>query len=104
MAAKDAEAAYALFAPRAQQEVPISLLQNQTDDKNYGFYEGYQSLSVQDLKVSLNLPYGTTAEVNATTTYANNIRGTLKATLQKVGGTWRILGFKVTVPPDKLEE
>src|SRR5688572_11710701 len=49
MANKDAEGAYALLSPRAQRQIPISEVENLLEGNNYILFEGYQSLSVNNL-------------------------------------------------------
>jgi len=108
MAAKDIENAYALFSPRARRQIPISQLQDMIEGNNYYVFEGYQSLSVVNIKLSTmvnadpDVPQGTVANVSGTITYAGSFNGTFTGTLEKVDGAWQIDGIYVAVPPNKF--
>lgn len=109
MADKDAEGAYALFAPRAQRQIPISDVQEMLEGNNYVLFEGYQSLSVSSLNISAvtnsnpDVPQGTVAKVAGSITYEGEIQGTFNAVLEKVGEAWRVDSLHVSVPPSKIE-
>jgi hypothetical protein len=109
MAAKDFESAYALFSPRAQRQFPISKIKELLDGNNYMVFEGYQSLSVNNLNISAaantnpNIPQGTVAKVTGTVTYEGGIQGTFNGTLEKVNEKWQIDGIFVNVPPSKFK-
>ena len=109
MAAKDFEKAYDLFSPRAQRQFPISEIQELIEGNNYIVFEGYRSLSVKNLNISVaantnpDLPQGTVAKVTGTITYENGIEGTFNGTLEKVDGKWQIDGIFVNVPPNKFQ-
>ena len=109
MANKDAEGAYALFSPRAQRQIPISDLQMWITGNNYLLFEGYQSLSVDQLKINaaVNLdpdaPQGTVAVVSGTTSYSGGFKGTFSGTLEKVNRKWMIDGIFTYVSPDKIQ-
>lgn len=108
MAVKDVKNAYALFSPRVQRQVPISQLQELTEGYNFAVFEGYQSLSIQNINISAtvnadpNLPQGTVATVTGVTFYDDGFQGTLDGTLEKVDGKWHIYRFNVVVPPEKF--
>ena len=109
MANKDAESAYALFSPRAQRQLPISKIQEMLKGNNYFLFEGYQSLSVANLNISAvanlnpDVPQGTVANITGVITFAGDIQGTCKGTLEKVDGAWMIDAIYITVPPDKFK-
>lgn len=109
MANKDAESAYALFSPRAQRQLPISKLQELLEGKNYFIFEGYQSLSVNNLNITAgantnpNVPQGTVAKVTGVVVYDGDIQGTFNGILEKVGDEWMIYGMNNTVPPSKIK-
>jgi len=109
MANKDAESAYALFSPRAQRQIPISKIQEMLKGNNYFLFEGYQSLSVSNLNISAvanlnpDVPQGTVANITGVITFAGDIQGTCKGTLEKVDGAWMIDAIYITVPPDKFK-
>lgn len=108
MATKDHDRAYALLSPRAQKQYPLSSLQGLTEGNNYVLYEGYKSLSIASINISLkiepdeNQPQGTVAEVSGTVTYEDDIQGTYSAVLEKIADIWKIYGIFVTVPPEKF--
>ena len=109
MAAKDAESAYSLFSPRAQQQTPISNVQGLLVGNFYFLFEGYQSLSVQNLNLGSylnanpNSPQGTVANVSGTIQYEGGFQGSFNGTLEQVDGKWKIFGIEVTVPPNKIQ-
>jgi formylglycine-generating enzyme required for sulfatase activity len=109
MAAKDVDSAYALFSARAQRQIPISQLQDLIEGNTSVVFEGYQSLAVQNLKVSRatnadpDVPQGTVAEVDGAVTYEDGTQGTFNGVLEKVDGKWQIDGIHVTVPSGKLQ-
>lgn len=109
MVAKDTESAYALFSPRAQRQFPTSKIQELIEGNNYIIFEGYQSLSVQSLNISVaaytnpDVPQGTVAKVTGIIAYENGIQGTFNGTLEKVEGKWQLDGIFVSVPPNKLQ-
>ncbi len=108
MVAKDTQAAYALFSPRAQRQVPISEIEKLAQGNNYVIFDGYQRLVINNLNLSAtvntnpDVPQGTLANVSATVSYDYGFKGKLTATLEKVNGAWMIDGVYVTVPPDKF--
>lgn len=108
MSNKDADSAYALFAPRAQRQIPFSEVQDLLEGNNYFLFEGYQSLSVEEINISAtvnpdpDVPQGIVAEVTGTITYAGDVQGTFDGVLEKVGEEWMIDGVYVTVPPSKI--
>jgi hypothetical protein len=109
MVAKDVESAYALFAPRVQRQIPIDEVQEMIEGNNYVLFDGYQSLTVQNLNIggSVNtnpdVPQGTLANVDGFIEYSGNFTGRFTATLEKVDGTWMIDRIDITVPPDKFQ-
>ena len=108
MANRDAERAYALFAPRAQRQVPLSVIEELLAGNNYFLFAGYQSLAVENINIAArvdpdpDVPQGMVAEVTGTISYEGDMQGTFEGVLEKVGEAWRIDGFYVTVPPDKI--
>jgi len=109
MEAKDVESAYALFSPRSQRQTPINDVEELTQDNNYKVFEGYESLSIQNLNLTAaantnpDMPQGTVANVTAIVSYTDGFTGNLTAVLEKVDGEWRIYNFHVNVPPDKFQ-
>ncbi len=109
MAAKDAESAYALFSPRAQRQIPISKLHEMLEGKNYVVFEGYRSLSIEQINISMvantnpDVPQGLVANVKGVILYADGFQGSFEATLEKVDGEWMIDGIFVVVPPEKIK-
>jgi len=103
MVAKDVESAYALFSRSAQRQFPISDLQKLIEGNNYALFEGYQSLSVQGIEVTVSTNSGTVATVSGTTRYDDGFQGTFNGDLEKVNGKWRLVGIHITVPPDKFQ-
>ncbi|PWB54070.1 MAG: hypothetical protein C3F13_07195 [Anaerolineales bacterium] len=57
---------------------------------NYRIIEGYQSLHITNIKVNYGIPQ--TAEVSGTINYING-QGEFSATMEKVNGSWMVLGF-----------
>ena len=109
MAAKDVKSAYVLFSPRSQHQTPITDLEKLTQGNNYKVFEGYKSVSVQNLNLTAaantnpDLPQGTVANVTEIVSYSDGFTGQLTAVLEKVNGEWKIYNFNVTVPPDKFQ-
>ncbi|MBK8619095.1 MAG: hypothetical protein IPN96_18705 [Anaerolineales bacterium] len=109
MEAKDVESAYALFSPRVQRQIPIDDVQEMIEGNNYVLFDGYQSLSVQNINLTAaantnpDLPQGTVANVNGFIEYVDGITGNFTATLEKVDGQWMIHRINITVPPDKFQ-
>jgi hypothetical protein len=109
MVANDAESAYALFSPRMKRQIPISKIQEMLEGNNYVLFEGYQSLSVQNLNINAvantnpDVPQGTVAKVTGLIEYEGGMQGTFNATLEKVDGKWQVDGMYITVPPSKFK-
>jgi len=109
MVAKDIKSAYGLFSPRVQRKLPIDDLQKMIDGNNHILFDGYQSLSVQNLNLTAavntnpDLPQGTVANVNGFIKYSGGFTGNFTATLEKVDGKWMIYRINVIVPPDKFQ-
>ncbi|MFT3890296.1 MAG: nuclear transport factor 2 family protein [Anaerolineales bacterium] len=108
MLQKDTEKAYSLFSARVRRQIDISELEKMIKGNNYILFEGYQSIEINNFKVSTsvntnqNLPQGKVATVNGIVYYSGDIAGKFDAVLEKEGDTWRIHNINVTVPPDKL--
>jgi hypothetical protein len=108
MEAKDVKGAYALFSQRSQTQTPIADLEKMDQGNNYVLFEGYKSLSVQNINLTAavntnpKLPQGTVATVVGTISYDGGFTGQIKAVLEKVDSTWKIFNITVTVPPDKF--
>jgi hypothetical protein len=108
MAARDVESAYALFSPRAKRQVTQADLEKLLVGNNYVIFEGYESLSVQNINLTAaantdpEMAQGIIATATGSITYADGFTGSFKAVLEKVDGTWMFHSFNVTVPPDKL--
>lgn len=109
MAGREVETAYALLSPRAQRLIPISKLQELVEGNNYLLFEGYRSLSIENLSVrwitniNPDLPQGNVLSITGRTLYEDDIEGTFSATLEKLNGTWKIDGMNVIVPPAKMK-
>jgi hypothetical protein len=108
MKAKDIESAYALFSPRVQREISVDDVQKMIAGNNYVLFDGYQSLSVQNLKLTAaantnpKLPQGTVANVDGAIEYSGGFTGNFTAILEKVDGEWMIHHIQINVPPDKF--
>lgn len=109
MVARDTTGAYALFSTRAQRQLPISNLEDLLQGNNYILFEGYQSLSVQNINLqnSINtnpdLPQGTLAKVSGVISYRDDFQGGFTGQLEKENEKWRLTGINITVPPDKIQ-
>lgn len=109
MEAKVVESAYALFSPRVQRQMPIDDLENMIAGNNYVLFDGYQTLSVENLNLTAaattnpDLPQGTVAKVDGTVSYDDGFIGDFAAVLEKVDGTWKLFSIKINVPPDKFQ-
>jgi hypothetical protein len=109
MEAKDVESAFALFSPRAQRQMSITDLEELTEGNNYRLFEGYESISLQNIELlaavdtNPDMPQGTIANVTAILFYADGLTGDLTAVLEKVDGKWRLFSFSVNVPSDKFQ-
>lgn len=108
MEAKDVESAYALFSPRSQRQTPISDLEKMLQGNNYFLFEGYQSLSIQNINLTAtanmdpDLPQGMVATVDGIISYEDSFTGQFYAVLEKVNGIWKIYNININVPPDKF--
>jgi hypothetical protein len=108
MVAKDFESSYALFSPRMKRQIPIAKIQAMIEGNNYVLFEGYKSLSVEQLNINAvantnpDLPQGTVAKVTGKIIYEGGIEGSFNATLEKVDGKWKLDGMYITVPPNKF--
>ncbi|MFO7584172.1 MAG: hypothetical protein R6W69_05530 [Anaerolineales bacterium] len=109
MEAQDIENAYALFSPRVQREISVDDVQKMIGGNNYVLFDGYQSLSVRNLKLSSaantnpKLPQGTVANVDGVIEYSGDFSGNFTAILEKVDGDWMIHQININVPPDKFQ-
>lgn len=107
MVSRDVNGAYALFSTRAQRQTPITDVETMFEGANYVLFEGYQSLTIESTNLSTNVntdqdvPQGQVATVSGTITYAGDITGSFRATLEKEGGAWRLHAINITVPPSK---
>lgn len=108
MEAQDVESAYALFSPRSQRQTPISDLEKMIEGNNYFLFEGYESLSIQNINLTAtanvdpDLPQGMVANVSGMISYRDGFTGQFQAVLEKVNDTWMIYNINITVPPDKF--
>lgn len=106
--ANDIESAYALFSPRMQSQMPKSDIEQMTEGNNIYLFDGYKSLSVQNINISAtvatnpDLPQGTVAKVSGIIFYEGEFTGQFSAVLEKVDGEWKIFGLNITVPPNKF--
>jgi len=109
MVARDTTDAYALFSTRAQRQVPISNLENLLLGNNYVLFDGYQSLSVQNLNLqnvvntNPDIPSGYLANVTGAISYQDGFQGSITGLLEKENGKWRINSINITVPPEKFQ-
>ncbi len=109
MEAQDIKSAYDLFSPRAQRQVSVTDLEKLTQGNNYKVFDGYESLSIQNLNLTVaantnpDRPQGAVANVTATVSYTDGFTGNLAAVLEKVDGKWRLFNIHVNVPPDKFQ-
>lgn len=110
MLARDADAAYELFSPRVQRQISVDEVQAMLGGNNYVLFDGYQSLSIVNLNISVaantnqNEPQGTVASVDGEIFYTGGISGRFDAVLEEVDGQWMIHFVNVTVPPDKFDD
>lgn len=108
MEARNVDAAYALFSRRAQRQTPRASLEEMIIGENYVLFDGYDdvTLDVTNLTNSFNtnddLPQGTVATVNGSITYTGDVKGSVRAVLEKEDGVWRFLSINITVPPSKF--
>jgi hypothetical protein len=107
MVARDTNRAYRLFSTRAQRQTAIADLEALTTGPNYVLFDGYQSVAIDSTNLSTianvdpDVAQGIVATINGTVTYADGIAGTVRATLEKEAGTWRLHAINITVPPSK---
>jgi hypothetical protein len=87
LVARDVDSAYALTSPPFQEYIPKTRLSDIFLGDNYFLIEGYQSLTIQKIKITNGPPQ--IAEVTAMITF-NTTQGTLTASLMKVDGQWMI--------------
>jgi hypothetical protein len=108
MVANDTEKAFALFSTRARRQIKIDSLKDMLEGNNYVLFEGYQSVSVQNINMTTgvntnpDVPQGLVAKVNGTITYSGGFTGSFNAVLQKEGDQWYLDAINITVPPDKF--
>jgi hypothetical protein len=109
MEAKDVEGAFDLFSPRAQRQMTQSDLKDWIRGNNYVCFDGYQNLSIDNIKFTSaantnpNSPQGIVVTTSGTISYRDGFTGTYTAVLEKVEGVWMLYKIDVTVPPNKLQ-
>jgi hypothetical protein len=98
--ARDARAIYALFPTETQSTVPLSDVESLIRGSNYAAFAEYRELSI----TAINLTWAgtTTAEVSGSIAYDDGYTGDFTAELVKEDGGWRLQGFNITVPPNKI--
>lgn len=109
---KDAEAAYALFSTRVQQQLSFSDFQEQVLNSDLSAHvEGYEDLAIQEggsievqEVVSTNPldPQGTVAILQSVVKYEGGFEGTLYAVFEKEDGEWRVHRLEIKAEPGKL--
>jgi hypothetical protein len=108
MEGRNSAQAYALFSPRVQRIYPESKLKEGFKGENYVLYEGYESISLTHVKVSIaantdpEKPQGIVASVSGKITYQFGIEGSFTGTLEKVDGVWRLFYINIRVPYNKF--
>lgn len=109
MAEGDTQAAFDLFAPRAQGQMTVSDLDAMLEGNNAALFSGYRSVTVDSFNLTAaantnpNVPQGTVAQIVGTLTYAGGIQGRIEATLEEDQGKWGLFFVNVTVPPEKIQ-
>lgn len=108
MADKNAAQAYALLSSRAKAIYSLSDIENLVQGSNYGSYDGYQSLDVENVVATKRLSTnpsvpGSTVQASGKVIYAGGMQGTFEAGLEQDNGQWRLSKIWVVVPPEKLQ-
>jgi hypothetical protein len=107
MTRRDVNSAYQLFSSRAQRQTSLADLGQLVEGPNYLIFDGYQSVALDNTNLtnSINtnpdVPQGTIATVTGRVMYEGDVTGSLRATLEKEDGEWRLFAFNITVPPSK---
>jgi hypothetical protein len=110
---KDADAAYALFSTRVQQQIALPDFEEQILDSEFSAHvEGYESLVIQEggnFDVAWDVvsddplaPQGTVATLSSVVKYEGGFEGTLYAVFEKEDGEWRVYRLDITAEPDKI--
>jgi hypothetical protein len=103
----DTESAYALFSPRAQRQIPISVLEGMLEGNYSYIFEEYQNLSVTNINYKLsansdpNVPQGSVATVNGAIDFEDNSQGSFEGILEEVDDQWMIDGIHVYAQPEQ---
>jgi hypothetical protein len=109
MVQRDADGAFRIFSTRAQRQTALADLTDMVEGPNYVLFEGYQSVTIDNTNISTvmntnpDIPQGTVATVTGTVTYTGDVKGEVRATLEKEEGTWRLFFINVIVPPSKMQ-
>lgn len=109
MANRDVPQAYALFSTRLQQVYSLSDVEGLLQGNNYGLFEGYESLEVGTVVVTLRFSTNpavpnTIAQVKGTINYQGGVQGTFEANMELEDGKWRLSKVWIVVPPEKLQD
>ncbi len=105
MVLRDTESAYALFSPRAQKQFTISNLQELREGDSYMTFEGYQNLTVIQLRIyeipetDPDSPQGIVATATGLITYEDGAQRDFKSVLEKVEGKWKIDNIYISLLP-----
>lgn len=108
MANRDAAQAHALLSSRAQAVYSLSDVEQLLHDNNYGLFEGYESIEVDNVTVTSRFSTNpsdprTMAQVKGTVNYQGGVQGTFEANMELEDGQWRLSKVWIVVPPEKLQ-
>jgi len=108
MANKDVPQAYALFSTRLRQVYSLSDVEGLLQGDNYGLFEGYESIEVDNVTVTSRFSTNpaipkTMAQVKGAINYQGGVQGTFEANMELEGGQWRLSKVWIVVPPEKLQ-
>lgn len=108
MEGKDVVSAYALLSPRSRSKTPRSDLEKMLVGRNFILFDEYESITVENINISSNISsipnslQGTFAKISATVVYTDGFSGQMEAVMEKVDGSWKIYGFDIHLPPEKI--
>jgi hypothetical protein len=108
MATKDVPQAYALFSTRLQQVYSLSDVEGLLQGNNYGLFEGYESIEVDNVTVTSRFSTNASvpkamAQVKGTVNYQGGVQGTFEANMELEDDQWRLSKVWIVVPPEKLQ-
>jgi len=109
---QDAQAAFALFSSRGQQNMPLGKIETLFSNTNHQLFTGYQSIEItsynfhtgsgDDPLADLNLPDGTFIVLKGTIHYDDEVDGTFSAVLEQADQDTKLYSIEIDGPLSRL--